>query len=147
MTCGLARARRNSRLRGGPQCYGIGCRKRPSDFEFCLAAPLTGTPFPAASCLIKLPWSGQFSSRGMRPVDVAVATSREDHRSPISGREGQHRLWGRGQLIPSQWSESIRLGWVIVRRLGYRTSECLRSSLSVGKRSRRWRQRRNLEKG
>jgi hypothetical protein len=40
----------------------------------------------------------------IKRIAVAVATSRAGHRSPKSGREGQHRRRGRGrsQLIPSQ---------------------------------------------
>jgi hypothetical protein len=40
--------------------------------------------------------------RMFRRFSSAVATSREGHRSPRSGRAAQHQLWGRAQLIPSQ---------------------------------------------
>jgi hypothetical protein len=35
-----------------------------------------------------------------RRSSAAVATSREDHRPPGSGREGQHRRLGRGRGLP-----------------------------------------------
>jgi hypothetical protein len=47
-----------------------------------------------ASPLMRLLGWGRISARRF---SAAVATSREGHRKPISGREVQHRRWGREQ--------------------------------------------------
>jgi hypothetical protein len=42
-------------------------------------------------------WRGERSLDLLKQSAAAVSTSREDHRSPRSDREGQHRRWGWGQ--------------------------------------------------
>jgi hypothetical protein len=44
----------------------------------------------------------QCARQMLRRSSSAVATSREDHRQPRSGREGQHQRWDQERLGPRQ---------------------------------------------
>jgi hypothetical protein len=44
-----------------------------------------------------------------RRSSAAVATSREGHRLPRSGRAGQHRRWGRGRVTPGLLEPAHRI--------------------------------------
>ena len=48
--------------------------------------------------------------RKLRRSSAAVATSREGHRSPRSGRAVQHRRWDRGRLTPVSEKAALNVG-------------------------------------